>query len=386
LIGKAENDAPRVEFHLSADSGFKEDIKISRPMVYKTTDPVKGEIYRPLQVLPPATVNFSDGAFVFEPGKPRTISVLVQSQGDSASGTLALYAPSGWTVHIPKPDFDLKGRGMETTIQATITPAAGAAQGMVSARLTIAGRLYGQSIRRIEYDHIPPQFFLPDAQAKLIPVNLKKAGTIIGYIPGAGDGIPAALRQVGYTVTELDEAAVAGADLSKFDAIVTGVRAYNTADWLQTYHEKLLSYVREGGNLVVQYNTNNRIGPLKARIGPDSFTITRDRVTDENAQVRFIAPAHPALNIPNKITAADFEGWVQERGIYFASNWSPAYEPVFSINDPGEKPNEGSLIVEKYGAGNFVYTGLAFFRQLPAGNPGAYRLFVNLLSLPRNKS
>ena len=146
-----------------------------------------------------------------------------------------------------------------------------------------------------------------------------------------------------------------------------------------------MDYVREGGNLVVQYNTNNRIGPVKARIAPDSFTITRDRVTDERAAVNFVAPAHPALNFPNKITAADFSDWVQERGIYFAANWHPNYQPILSMKDPGEKPNEGSLIIEKYGRGNFVYTGLVFFRELPAGNPGAYRLFVNLLSLPRNK-
>lgn len=388
LTGQAETRAMNITFTLELKpdngSGPAETLTLNRPVVYKSTDPVKGEIYRPTQLLPPVTANFPDKAFVFEGGKPRTISILVQAQGDSASGTLELRAPNGWTVTTARPQFSLKGRGSEQTITAVVTPAADASEGTLRAVLITGGQRYTNSIRRVEYDHIPAQFYLPNAEARLVPLDLKTAGKQIGYIAGAGDGIPAALRQVGYTVTELDEAAVAGTDLSKYNTIVTGVRAYNTTDWLQTHYDRLMSYVRDGGNLVVQYNTNNRIGPVKARIAPDSFTITRDRVTDEGAEVRFIAPAHPALNTPNKITPNDFRGWIQERGIYFASGWSPKYEPILSMNDPGEKPNEGSLIIEKYGRGNFVYTGLVFFRQLPAGNPGAYRLFVNLLSLPRN--
>ncbi len=163
------------------------------------------------------------------------------------------------------------------------------------------------------------------------------------------------------------------------------MRAYNTNDRLQVHYTKLMDYVNNGGNLIVQYNTNNRIGPVQAKIGPYPFSISRERVTDENAEMRITRPDHPSLNYPNVITQTDFEGWIQERGIYFASDLDKNFITVLSTNDPSEKPNEGSLIIAKYGKGNFVYTGLVFFRELPAGVPGAYRLFANLISLPQNK-
>jgi hypothetical protein len=183
----------------------------------------------------------------------------------------------------------------------------------------------------------------------------------------------------------LSDDLLATTDLSQFDAIVTGIRAYNTSDKLQLHYNKLMAYVQAGGNLVVQYNTNNRIGPLMAKIGPYPFTISRDRVTDEHAEIRFLQPKHPALNYPNKITEADFSNWIQERGIYFATEPDQHYERILSMNDPAEKAQEGSLIIAPYGKGNFVYTGLVFFRELPAGVPGAYRLFANLLSLPEHE-
>ena len=192
------------------------------------------------------------------------------------------------------------------------------------------------------------------------------------------------LIQIGYNVTILNDEMLSKIDLKSFDAIVTGIRAYNTNDWMQNHNEKLLEYVKQGGNFVVQYNTNNRIGPLIAKISPYPFNISRERVTDENAEVRFIDASQSALNFPNKINQDDFKGWKQERGIYFASDLDPAYQKILSMNDPGEKANDGSLIVAKYGKGNFVYSGLVFFRELPAGIPGAYRLFANLLGLPKN--
>ncbi len=364
---------------------LNDGLQLEQPIVYKTTDPVKGEIYRPFEILPPVTANFSDKAFVFEGSAPKQVSILIQSHGDSARGTLELQAPQGWKISIAQPAFLLKGRGAQTTILATVTPTASATDGTLKATLLTGGERYTRGIRRIEYDHIPAQFYLPPAEARLVPVALKTGGKNIGYIKGAGDDVPAALRGVGYTVTELDEAAVMTGDLSGYSAIVTGVRAFNTQAWLQTAGEKLAAYARAGGNLVVQYNTNNRIGPVVARIAPDSFTITRDRITDENAVVNFLTPSHPALNIPNKISAADFDGWIQERSIYHASNWAPSYTPILSMADPGEKANNGALIIAPYGKGNVVYTGLAFFRELPAGVPGAFRLFANLLALPVNK-
>lgn len=226
---------------------------------------------------------------------------------------------------------------------------------------------------------------LTAAEAGLINIDLEKVNGNIGYIAGAGDDVPACLKQVGYNVTMLTDELLTNEDLSKYQAIVTGIRAYNINDRLQVHYNKLMDYVKNGGNLIVQYNTNNRIGPLVAKIGPYPFIISRDRVTDETAEIRIVNANHLVLNFPNKITKVDFEGWKQERGIYFATEMDKNYETIFSMNDPGEKPHEGSLIIAKYGKGNFVYTGLVFFRELPAGVPGAYRLFANLLSLPQQK-
>ena len=197
--------------------------------------------------------------------------------------------------------------------------------------------------------------------------------------------VPVCLTQIGYDVTILTDDLIVKEDLSQFASIVTGIRAYNTNDRLPIFHEKLMDYVSQGGNLIVQYNTNNRIAPIQTKIGPFPFTISRDRVTNEQADVRIVNPKHPVLNTPNKISSTDFNDWIQERGIYFATAFDKQYETIFSINDPNESPSEGSLIIAKYGKGNFVYTGLAFFRELPAGIPGAYRLFVNLLSIPQNE-
>jgi len=260
-----------------------------------------------------------------------------------------------------------------------------AKDGKFQAAININGTTYNKSIKRIEYDHIPYQFILSDAEAGLVNIDLKKAGTNIGYIPGAGDDVPAALKQVGYNVTVLTDELLSNDNLSKYNAIVSGVRAYNTNDRLQVHYNKLMEYVNNGGNLIVQYNTNSRIGPVKANIGPYPFTISRDRVTNEKAEVKFNNEKHPALTFPNQITQKDFDGWIQERGIYFATEIDKQYETILTMNDAGENASDGSLIIAKHGKGNFVYTGLVFFRELPAGVPGAYRLFVNLLSLPQNK-
>jgi len=382
LIGKPENDASlNVVFTVLVD-GL--ELKIVRPLVYKYTDPVKGEIYRPFEILPPATVNIAEKVFVFADQNPKVIQLTVKSNRAQVEGVLDLKI-SGPMKADYKNEFSLTGKGDEAVIDVTVTPQGYAGNGKLEARLLINGKYYNKGIKRIEYDHIPYQFILNDAEAGLINVDLKKAGTSIGYIAGAGDEVPACLKQIGFNVTVLSDEALIKDDLTKYTAIVTGIRAYNTNERLQVHYAKLMDYVKNGGNLVVQYNTNNRIGPVLAKIGPYPFTISRDRVTDENALVKFINEKHPALNVPNVITQNDFEGWVQERGIYFATEMDKNYETVFSMADPDEKSFDGSLIVSKYGKGNFVYTGLAFFRELPAGVPGAYRLFVNLLNLPQNK-
>ena len=383
LIGKPENESStKVIFNISI---LDLNLKVERNLIYKYTDPVKGEIYRPLEILPPATVNISEKVFVFTDTSTKTILITVKANTANTTGKLELKGSEGWNISVKNPEFKLVNKGDEAIIEATIVADKNAKDGKLEASITINNATYKKSIKRIEYDHIPYQFILSDAEAGLVNIDLKKTGTTIGYIPGAGDDVPSCLKQIGYNVTLLTDELLSNENLSKYNAIVSGVRAYNTNDRLQVHYTKLMEYVKNGGNLIVQYNTNNRIGPVKANIGPFPFTISRDRVTNEKAEVKFSNEKHLALNFPNKITQKDFDNWIQERGIYFATEIDKQYETIFTMNDPNEKSSDGSLIIGTYGKGNFVYTGLVFFRELPAGIPGAYRLFVNLLSLPENK-
>jgi hypothetical protein len=381
LIGKPENDpAAAVELTINIDGT---SLKFTRGVTYKFVDPVRGEVYRPFEVLPPATVNIPEKAFVFSDVQARSFAFTVKANAPNVSGTLDVQVPAGWNIEVKNNAFSLNKAGDEILVQATLSPGKNPAAGKLSVHLNINGKAYGKSIQRIEYDHIPYQFVLSDAEATLVNVSLAKAGTRIGYIPGAGDDVPAALKQIGYTVTMLSDEQLLNEDLNKhYDAIVTGVRAYNTNDRMPAYHKRLMEYVSKGGNMVVQYNTNSRVGPMNTNIGTYPITITRDRVTDENAAVTFLKKEDPILHYPNAISETDFKGWIQERGIYFATERDSAYEAILSMHDAGEKELDGSLITTNYGKGRFIYTGLVFFRELPAGVPGAYRLFVNLLSLP----
>ena len=237
----------------------------------------------------------------------------------------------------------------------------------------------------IEHAHIPIQTVLGRAEVRLVSFPIERQGTKIGYIPGPGDEVPAALRQIGYEVSLISDEVLAslpanGSTLARFDAVVVGVRAFNTNEKLRAAQPALMGYVQAGGTLVAQYNTNNRFGPLSTPIGPFPFDIGRERVTDETAVADFINPEQRILTTPNRLSDRDFAGWVQERGLYFASKWDPRYQTVLTMNDPGESPLSGGLLWTRHGKGVFIYTGLAFFRQLPAGVPGAFRLFANLLA------
>jgi LmbE family N-acetylglucosaminyl deacetylase len=382
-IGSPENeDALQVYIEMEING---EIFRIERPLVFKSADPVKGEVYRPLEILPPATVNISSGVFIFPDLKPGKVQFTIHSNINKLSGKLLLDVPEGWQISQKEVGFNLDKKGDETSIELSLTPLKTVSRGKIHASLLIDGKSYSKSIRRIEYDHVPYQFTLTESEAVIESFDLKKGGKRIGYIPGAGDEVASSLKQAGYDVDILTEELLTAADLSVYDAIVSGIRAYNTNERLPSHYSKLMSYVQQGGNLIVQYNTNSRIGPLNSKIGPYAFTISRDRVTNENAEVRILKPDHPAMNHPNLIGKEDFSGWIQERGIYFAKDQDKEFENILSMNDPDEKANEGSLIVAPYGKGNFVYTGLVFFRELPAGVPGAYRLLANLLALPPHK-
>ncbi|MBL7883406.1 MAG: PIG-L family deacetylase [Bacteroidia bacterium] len=382
-IGKPENIIDtKVVFDITLANL---NLTIERALVYKSTDPVKGEVYRPLEIVPPAFINFSEKVYVFSASQTKTIQLSIKANKPLVSGKLILDVPLGWKVNIKNETFEIQNKGDECLIDIEVLADKNSVSSVLKGSLLIDEKQYSKSIQRVEYDHIPYQMVLSDAEAKLISIDLKKSNTMIGYIPGAGDDVATCLKQIGYDVTILTDELLKSQDLLKYNAIVTGVRAYNTNERLQGHYSKLMEYVKNGGNLIVQYNTNNRIGPVVAKIAPYPFTISRDRVTDENAKVKFLNDNHSILNFPNKITTSDFDTWIQERGIYFATELDKEYQTIIEMNDPDEKPLSGSLIVAKYGKGNFAYTGLSFFRELPAGVPGAYRLFVNLLSIPQNK-
>ena len=357
-------------------NGIKLDYE--RPIVYKYTDQVRGEIYQPLTITPPVTANLEAKAFLFNSDNAKNISIKLKAFKDNASGEASLNLPKGWIATPSKIAFDLKKYGEETSITFSVSPSAQANNGILKVNLSIENQTYHQGLKVINYEHIPTITYFPEAEAKLVKLDLKTSGKNIGYITGAGDLVPDMLKEIGFNVTMLGENEIMNSDLGKYDAIIAGVRAYNVNERLKFEQTKLMKYVENGGVYVVQYNVNRPL--LISEIGPYPFTIVRDRVTEEDAEIKIIQPESRVLNFPNKITTKDFEGWIQERGIYYASTNSPAYEKPLSMKDTGEKETDGALLVANYGKGRFIYTGLVFFRQLPAGVPGAYRLFVNLIS------
>jgi len=253
----------------------------------------------------------------------------------------------------------------------------------------VPGGKYGNTAfanarRSISYDHIPTQTWHYRDRVKVLHIDLKANAKKIGYLPGAGDRVMQALQQMGYQVTELKKEDLTLSTLKQFDAVVTGVRAYNVHDYLAGAYKDLMDYVKGGGNLIVQYNTSNFISQLRGKIAPYNFSVGRSRITDELSPVQFQMPDHPVFKYPNTINERDFEGWVQERSIYHTTNLSSAeWQFPLAFKDPGENWDSTSLAIAPFGKGNFVYTGIVFFRQLPAGVPGAYRLLANLIELPK---
>ncbi|MDF2431049.1 MAG: hypothetical protein JWP44_680 [Mucilaginibacter sp.] len=378
--GNPENPgAPTVEFEFLIEGHL---VTIDRKLMYKYVDPAKGEIYQPVEITPPVTTNIVDKDYLFNSQQPQSIEIKLKSF-TKASGSISVQPMPGWKITPEKVAFTDKNKGDEWTSAFTVHPTDNEPKtATMKVVITVNGKDYPMGIQRIKYDHIPNITLFPPAETKLIDLNLRIAGKKIGYIPGAGDLVPDALKQVGYDVHPLTENEIQNGDLSNYDAIITGVRAWNINERLAVEQPKLLEYVKHGGNLLLQYNNNN--GLVAKQLGPYPFRVVNQRVTDEDAKITILDKQNPVLNYPNKITEDDFNGWIQERGLYFVNDIAPEYKAVLQMNDPGEAPNNGALIVGNYGEGRFIYTSLAFFRQLPAGVPGAYRLFINLLSKPKN--
>ncbi len=364
-----------VQFLLTIDGV---PINFTKDIVYKYNSPVTGEVYQPFQILPEVTGKIKEKVLIFGDASARQIPVIIKAGRDNVSGTVSLQHPSGWQVSLPQ-TFMLDKKDREIELLFTVTPPPTQSEGQLRLLMQVGDSFYDKEIVTIDYPHIPYQNVLLSAEAKIARITLEKNGENIGYIAGAGDEIPSALRQIGYRVTTINPETMTAESLKPFDAIVVGIRAYNVVEALKFKQEKLFAYVKNGGNLILQYNVSR--GLVTENLAPYDLTLSRDRVTDETANVTFLVPNHPVLQSPNKITDKDFENWVQERGLYFPNAWGKEFTPILQMNDPEEDPVSGALLIAKHGSGHFVYTGLSFFRELPAGVSGAYRLFTNLLSL-----
>jgi LmbE family N-acetylglucosaminyl deacetylase len=378
LIGLAENP-PAIPIVVTLDDNMFHTVIFTVPAVYRWVDPVRGEQTRSLDVVPEVTASPDSKVVVFPDTQPKSVTVAVQDFTIATNTIVRLDAPAGWKIDPPSAPVKLERKGDEARVTFRVTPPGAESTASVTAVVELPnGKKVSKSLTTIDYPHISAQRVFSDAAAKAVRVNVKKRGSRIGYIMGSGDEVPDALRQIGYDVTLLSDADLEHADFSKYDAIVTGVRAYNVRKRLKSAQPKLLDYVNKGGTLVVQYNTLQEL--ILESPGPYPFKISNDRVTVEEAPVHFLKPDHPLLNVPNKITPADFEGWVQERGLYFARDWDPRYETPIATNDPGEPEKPGGELYARYGKGVYIYTSYDWFRELPAGVPGAYKLFANMVS------
>lgn len=388
LIGQADvTPAYTATYNLTING---EKISFSKPVKYKFTDQVKGEVYQPVFVIPATNVVTSPGILLFHKGENDSKEILVQVNANKTIvGKADVHARSA-SYDVVKNDslfslgknasqlfsFSLNGEKMDRRETDNLYGYFHS----VNSKEDVTGYL---AMRSINYDHIPSIRYFYAEDVKILNLELKTYNKKIGYIIGAGDKVPEALDEMGYDVVLLTEKELARNNLQQYDAIIAGVRSFNTNDWMNKYYDKLMKYVENGGNYIVQYSQANSL--RGGRMGPYNFVLSGKRITDENAQVTFLRPDHPVLNFPNKITHEDFKGWKQERSIYHADILDSNFQTIFRMNDPGESPDDGALVIAKYGKGYFTYTGLVFFRELPAGVPGAYRLFANIIALNRKK-
>jgi LmbE family N-acetylglucosaminyl deacetylase len=334
---------------------------------------------RRLDVIPPASLRFATGVQLFAPGATRPVTVELTATRARTAGTVQLEAPVGWSVTPASQPFRVTGTGERARFTFTVTAPAQPATARLEASATVNDVRWSHERIELRYDHIPLQLLQPPARLKAVSLDLTIRGRRVGYLPGAGDGVAECLELMGFAVTELSGADLTPETLRPLDAVVIGIRAFNTRKDLAGHLPALFAYVEAGGTVIVQYNHFAGLGANW--LAPFHLRISRERVTDETAPVTFLAADHPALTTPNRITAADFDGWVQERGLYFPDQWDERFTAILASGDPGETPLRGGLLVARHGKGYVVYTSLAWFRQLPEGVPGAYRIFANLVSL-----
>lgn len=383
MIGKPETPSPfHTEFVLTID-GI--DIGFQKPVIRRFSKPDKGELYEPFVVLPEVTSSIAEKVLIFSDSKTKNVLVNVKAGKNNVSGEISLKHPAGWHISPESIPFSIEQKGQEQSVIFKVTPPVEDSEGKISPMVKIDGQVHTKELVEITYDHVPKQSILLPSEAKVVRMNIQKSGEHIGYIMGAGDKVPESLKQIGYQVHTIDPETIQAGSLDKYDAVVVGIRAYNVVEELKFKQPHLFDYVERGGNLVVQYNTAGRWSKQFENIAPYDLTLSRDRVTDETAKVSIVANDHSLVNFPNTIKETDFDGWVQERGLYFPKEWSSDFTPILSMGDEGEAQTEGSLLVAPHGEGHYIYTGLSFFRELPAGVSGAYKLFANMLSIGKSE-
>ncbi len=378
LRGVPENPPDlEVQWTLSIDG---RPLVLRRPWTYARVDPVHGEVVVPVSVAPKVSVECVEDMVLFPGPEPRLVEVRVRAlQGEHQGGVLTLMSPSAWGVVPENHQVPPMKQGAKLAFQFEVTPGPKFETVFLQPELVLPEGRFDRTVQVIEYPHIPRQVSHPRTQIKAVAVDLLTSKGRVGYISGAGDKLPQALKQMGYQVEVLDPAALTVESLKDYRTVVLGVRALNVLEGLETLMPTLFAFVHQGGTLVVNYNTSQSL--KREEIAPYSLKLSRGRVTDQNSKVRLLNPEHPVLRGPNRLEQSDFEGWVQERGLYFAQEWGPEFTPILGMHDPGEDELTGGLLVAPYGSGQLIYTGLSFFRQLPAGVPGAYRLFANLVDL-----
>jgi hypothetical protein len=354
------------------------------PVLHRWNDAIKGEQFRPFIIQPRLSVSINKSTYIFAGSKSHEIEVNIKSTGKGLTGHIQLELPAGWKTTPEHHSYKLDESGDQVIKKFRIEPTSGAQSGVASAvAVSSTGRKYRDEIIEIQYDHIPPQTVLQPAKAHLVNLDITVLPGRIGYIMGSGDEIPEALSQLGYTVDLLSDEDLERKILLDYETIICGIRAFNTRNELVRLQKRLITYVENGGTWIVQHNT--RFGNQANQIGPYPFSASgRDRISDENAPIQMLVPDHQIFNYPNKITNGDFENWVQERGLYFADSWEGKLYPLLAGNDKGENSKLGGLLFAQYGKGVFIFTAYSWFRQLPAGVPGAYRLFVNMISAKGN--
>ena len=356
-------------------------IPFERNVVYKYTDDVKGEVYQPLDVVPQVSSSFTEKVYIFNSNKTKSISLKIKAGKDLLQGKVKLEVPDSWKVSPTEMNIKLDRKGEEQLLIFNVTPSKEESEVVIKSKITIgvSDKVFDRNQIDINYNHIYKQIVLKPAEAKAIKLDIKTKNEKIAYIMGAGDEVPKSLSQMGYEVTIVKPLDITTEKLKDFDVVMTGIRAYNIVTELAFKQQILFDFVKNGKTMIVQYNTTDDL--VTKELAPFPLKISRDRVTEENAEVRFLVPNHPILNYPNKITAKDFESWKQEQGLYYPAEYDANFTAILSANDKGEKEKKGALLVAKYGKGTYIYTGLSFFRELPEGVTGAFRLLSNMISI-----